>query len=178
MALFTCHFAYIGIAFQYTTLLVGGINRSFFAFMHFLVLIWLILVCVSVLVPNFIVEIHWFLELWDHSFYSLVTSYRNMGYLVIGFLCIIYLCLSIHLKGFFINKFSVCGCLETMFCTCVLKVEDVLKEVGYGEESRWRNLIIMVCFLCQRHLHLRTLQVSLSLLRVMATIKFSFMNHG
>ncbi|KAG6571337.1 ABC transporter G family member 5, partial [Cucurbita argyrosperma subsp. sororia] len=50
-------------------------------------------------------------------------------------------------EGFLINEFSRSGkCLEMMFGECVVRGEDVLKEEGYGEESRWRNVMVMMGF--------------------------------
>lgn len=52
-------------------------------------------------------------------------------------------------EGFLINEFSSNSgkCLEYMFGTCVVRGEDVLREEGFGEESRWRNVMVMVCFI-------------------------------
>lgn len=131
-----------------------GLNRSFLAFMHFLLLIWLILytansvvVCFSALVPNFIVG------------NSVISGVMGSFFLFSGYfvsrhgipnywIFMHYISLFKYpFEGFLINEFSGSGCLNVMFGTCVVSGEDVLKEVGYGEESRWRNIIIMVCFI-------------------------------
>lgn len=131
-----------------------GLNRNFFAFLHFLLLIWLILytansvvVCFSALVPNFIVG------------NSVISGVMGSFFLFSGYfiskkgipsywMFMHYISLFKYpFEGFLINEFSDSGCLDTMFGTCVVKGEDVLKEVGYGEESRWRNVIIMICYI-------------------------------
>lgn len=131
-----------------------GLNRNFFAFLHFLLLIWLILytansvvVCFSALVPNFIVG------------NSVISGVMGSFFLFSGYfiskkgipsywMFMHYISLFKYpFEGFLINEFSDSGCLDTMFGTCVVRGEDVLKEVGYGEESRWRNVIIMVCYI-------------------------------
>ncbi|PRQ49437.1 putative ABC-2 type transporter [Rosa chinensis] len=50
-------------------------------------------------------------------------------------------------EGFLINEFSNSdNCLEYFFGKCMVTGEDVLRDEGYGEESRWRNVAVMVCF--------------------------------
>ncbi|XP_059625102.1 ABC transporter G family member 5 [Cornus florida] len=132
-----------------------GLNRSFSAFMHFLLLIWLILytansvvVCFSALVPNFIVG------------NSVISGVMGSFFLFSGYfiskhgipnywIFMHYVSLFKYpFEGFLINEFSGSGkCLDYAFGTCVMGGEDVLREEGYGEESRWRNVVIMVCFI-------------------------------
>ncbi|CAK9158608.1 unnamed protein product [Ilex paraguariensis] len=132
-----------------------GLNRTFSAFLHFLLLIWLILytansvvVCISALVPNFIVG------------NSVISGVMGSFFLFSGYFIskhgmpsywvfMHYISLFKYpFEGFLINEFSGSGkCLEYMLGACVVRGEDVLKEVGYGEESRWRNVVVMVCFI-------------------------------
>ncbi|KAF8411714.1 hypothetical protein HHK36_004272 [Tetracentron sinense] len=132
-----------------------GLNRSFTAFMYFLLLIWLILytansvvVCFSALVPNFIVG------------NSLVSGVMGSFFLFSGYfiskdgmpnywIFMHYTSLFKYpFEGFLINEFSGSGkCLDYMFGKCVVSGEAVLREEGFGEESRWRNVVIMFCFI-------------------------------
>ncbi|KAJ4833521.1 ATP-binding cassette sub- G member 5 [Turnera subulata] len=133
-----------------------GLNPNFKAFMHFLLLIWLILytansvvVCFSALVPNFIVG------------NSVISGVMGSFFLFSGYfiskhgipdywIFMHYISLFKYpFEGFLINEFSNSGkCLQYMFGECMISGEDVLKEEGYGgEESRWRNIVIMVCFI-------------------------------
>ncbi|KAH7861024.1 hypothetical protein Vadar_020721 [Vaccinium darrowii] len=132
-----------------------GLNRSFPAFLHFLLLIWLILytansvvVCFSALVPNFIVG------------NSVISGVMGSFFLFSGYfiskqgmpsywIFMHYLSLFKYpFEGFLINEFSGAGkCLQYMFGVCAVSGEDVLREAGYGEESRWRNVVVMVCFI-------------------------------
>ncbi|XP_058186952.1 ABC transporter G family member 5 [Rhododendron vialii] len=132
-----------------------GLNRSFMAFLHFLLLIWLILytansvvVCFSALVPNFIVG------------NSVISGVMGSFFLFSGYfiskhgmpsywIFMHYVSLFKYpFEGFLINEFSGAGkCLQFMFGACAVSGEDMLREEGYGEESRWRNVVIMVCFI-------------------------------
>ncbi|GFY91297.1 ABC-2 type transporter family protein [Actinidia rufa] len=132
-----------------------GLNQSFTAFLHFLLLIWLILytansvvVCFSALVPNFIVG------------NSVISGVMGSFFLFSGYfiskhgipsywIFMHYISLFKYpFEGFLINEFSGAGkCLQYMFGSCAVSGEDVLREEGYGEESRWRNVVIMVCFI-------------------------------
>lgn len=131
-----------------------GLHRSFMAFMQFLLLIWLILytansvvVCFSALVPNFIVG------------NSVISGVMGSFFLFSGYfiskheipnywIFMHYMSLFKYpFEGFLINEFSGPGCLDVMFGACVVSGDDVLKEVGYGGESWWRNITIMVCFI-------------------------------
>lgn len=132
-----------------------GLNHNFMAFLHFLLLIWLILytansvvVCFSALVPNFIVG------------NSVISGVMGSFFLFSGYfiskqgipsywIFMHYISLFKYpFEGFLINEFSNSGkCLEYMFGTCEVSGEDVLREEGYGEDSRWRNVVVMVCFI-------------------------------
>ncbi|XP_021899883.1 ABC transporter G family member 5 [Carica papaya] len=132
-----------------------GLNPNFMAFLHFLLLIWLILytansvvVCFSALVPNFIVG------------NSVISGVMGSFFLFSGYfiskhgipsywIFMHYVSLFKYpFEGFLINEFSKSGkCLEYMFGSCIVTGEDVLREEGYGEESRWRNVVIMICFI-------------------------------
>ncbi|TYI86003.1 hypothetical protein E1A91_D04G037500v1 [Gossypium mustelinum] len=132
-----------------------GLNPNFMAFMHFLLLIWLILytansvvVCFSALVPNFIVG------------NSVISGVMGSFFLFSGYfiskhgipkywIFMHYISLFKYpFEGFLINEFSKSGkCLEYMLGSCLVTGEAVLREEGYGEESRWSNVLIMVCFI-------------------------------
>lgn len=132
-----------------------GLNSTFAAFLHFLLLIWLILytansvvVCFSALVPNFIVG------------NSVISGVMGSFFLFSGYfiskqeipnywIFMHYVSLFKYpFEGFLINEFSNSGkCLQYMFGTCEVTGEDVLREVGYGEESKWRNVLVMVCYI-------------------------------
>ncbi|KAL9377761.1 hypothetical protein Peur_029096 [Populus x canadensis] len=132
-----------------------GLNPNFMAFMHFLLLIWLILytansvvVCFSALVPNFIVG------------NSVISGVMGSFFLFSGYfiskhgmpnywIFMHYISLFKYpFEGFLINEFSNSGkCLEYMFGKCMVSAEDLLREEGYGEDGKWRNVVIMVCFI-------------------------------
>lgn len=133
-----------------------GLNQSFMAFLHFLLLIWLILytansvvVCFSALVPNFIVG------------NSIISGVMGSFFLFSGYfisengipkywIFMHYISLFKYpFEGLLINEFSNSHkCLQYLFGKCMVTTEDVLREGGYGEgESRWKNLIIMLCFI-------------------------------
>ncbi|KAJ6413713.1 hypothetical protein OIU84_006509 [Salix udensis] len=51
-------------------------------------------------------------------------------------------------EGFLINEFSNSGkCFEYMFGKCMVSAHDLLREEGYREDDKWRNVVIMVCFI-------------------------------
>ncbi|KAF5480576.1 hypothetical protein F2P56_001315 [Juglans regia] len=133
-----------------------GLNQSFMAFLHFLLLIWLILytansvvVCFSALVPNFIVGNSVIAGVMG-SFFLFSGYFISKHGIPSYWIFMHYISLFKYpFEGFLINEFSNSGkCLEYMFGKCVVSGEDVLREEGYGgEESRWRNLMVMVCFI-------------------------------
>ncbi|GAU19590.1 hypothetical protein TSUD_304030 [Trifolium subterraneum] len=123
-----------------------GLNQNFTAFLHFLLLIWLILytansvvVCFSALVPNFIV---------GNSVIAGVigSSFLFSGYFISNhdipkyWIFMHYLSLFKYpFEGFLINEFSNSKkCLEYMFGACVMRGEDILKEEGYGDTDAHR----------------------------------------
>ncbi|CAK9316379.1 unnamed protein product [Citrullus colocynthis] len=139
----------LAILFSIPLYWLVGLNRNVMAFLHFMLLIWLILytansvvVCFSALVPNFIVG------------NSVISGVMGSFFLFSGYFIsnqeipkywIFMHYISVFkypFEGFLINEFSRSGkCLEMMFGECVVRGEDVLKEEGYGEESRWRNVM-------------------------------------
>ncbi|XP_038902238.1 ABC transporter G family member 5 [Benincasa hispida] len=144
----------LAILFSIPLYWLVGLNRNMMAFLHFMLLIWLILytansvvVCFSALVPNFIVG------------NSVISGVMGSFFLFSGYFIsnqeipkywIFMHYISVFkypFEGFLINEFSRSGkCLEMMFGECVVRGEVVLKEEGYGEESRWRNVMVMVGF--------------------------------
>ncbi|XP_057770049.1 ABC transporter G family member 5 [Salvia miltiorrhiza] len=133
-----------------------GLNRSAAAFAHFLTLIWLILytansvvVCFSALVPNFIVG-NSVISAVMGSFFLFSGYFISKNGLPSYWVFMHYISLFKYpFEGLLINEFSRSGeCLETMLGACVVRGEDVLREEGYGDEgSRWRNYVIMLCFI-------------------------------
>ncbi|KAL6542527.1 ATP-binding cassette sub- G member 5 [Orobanche minor] len=146
----------LAILFSVPVYWLVGLNGSVMAFTHFLLLIWLILytansvvVCVSALVPNFIVgnsvisAVMGSFFLFSGYFISnrgIPSYWRFMHYISL---------FKYPFEGFLINEFSNSSkCLDYMFGTCIVRGEDVLREEGYGDEQiRWRNYVIMVCFI-------------------------------
>ncbi|WCJ31000.1 ABC-2 type transporter family protein [Euphorbia peplus] len=148
----------LAILFSVPLYWLVGLNPKITAFMHFLLLIWLILytansvvVCFSALVPNFIVG------------NSVISGVMGSFFLFSGYfvskkgipnywIFMHYISLFKYpFEGLLINEFSRSGkCLEYMFGKCMVRGEDVLKEEGYGEgeKSKWRNVLIMVSFIC------------------------------
>ncbi|OIW00476.1 hypothetical protein TanjilG_05826 [Lupinus angustifolius] len=146
----------LAILFSLPLYWLVGLNKNFMAFLHFLLLIWLILytansvvVCFSALVPNFIVG------------NSLVAGVIGSFFLFSGYfisnheipnywIFMHYISLFKYpFEGLLINEFSNSGkCLQYMFGECVLRAESVLKEEGYGGENRrWKNVGVMVSFI-------------------------------
>ncbi|KAL3584242.1 hypothetical protein D5086_015303 [Populus alba] len=145
----------LAILFSIPLYWLVGLNPNFMAFMHFLLLIWLILytansvvVCFSALVPNFIVG------------NSVISGVMGSFFLFSGYfiskhgipnywIFMHYISLFKYpFEGFLINEFSNSGkCLEYMFGKCMVSAEDLLREEGYGEDGKWRNVVVMVCFI-------------------------------
>ncbi|KAL2342908.1 hypothetical protein Fmac_004193 [Flemingia macrophylla] len=133
-----------------------GLNRNFLAFLHFLLLIWLILytansvvVCFSALVPNFIVGNSVIAGVIG-SFFLFSGYFISKNEIPNYWIFMHYISLFKYpFEGFLINEFSNSGkCLEYLFGACVKSGEDVLKEEGYGGESnRWKNVAVTVCFI-------------------------------
>ncbi|KAI3739011.1 hypothetical protein L2E82_29355 [Cichorium intybus] len=135
-----------------------GLNPSFFAFSRFLLLIWLILytansvvVCFSALVPNFIVG------------NSVISGVMGSFFLFSGYfvskqgmpkywIFMHYISLFKYpFEGLLMNEFSGGAegkCLEYLFGKCLVSGEDVMREQGgYGDDGKWKNFVIMVCFI-------------------------------
>ncbi|XP_058786511.1 ABC transporter G family member 5-like [Vicia villosa] len=146
----------LAILFAVPLYWIVGLNQNFTAFLHFLLLIWLILytansvvVCFSALVPNFIVGNSVIAGVIGSSF--LFSGYFISNHEIPKYWIFMhYLSLFKYpFEGFLINEFSNSKkCLEYMFGACVMKGEDILKEEGYGgESSRWKNVGVMVSFI-------------------------------
>ncbi|KAJ0097097.1 hypothetical protein Patl1_27977 [Pistacia atlantica] len=145
----------LAILFSIPLYWLVGLNPNFMAFMHFLLLIWLVLytansvvVCCSALVPNFIVG------------NSVISGVMGSFFLFSGYfisnhgipsywIFMHYISLFKYpFEEFLINEFSTSRkCMQYIFGRCMLTGEDVLREAGYEKESSWRNLVIMVCFI-------------------------------
>ncbi|XP_016451309.1 ABC transporter G family member 5-like [Nicotiana tabacum] len=133
-----------------------GLNKQFLAFMHFLLLIWLILytansvvVCCSALVPNFIIGNSLVCGMMGScalfSGYFVSKNEIPNYWIVMHYISLF----KYPFEGFLINEFSGSGkCLQYMFGMCLARGDQVLKKEGYGgEESRRKNLLIIVCFI-------------------------------
>lgn len=146
----------LAILFAVPVYWLVGLNRSFMAFAHFLLLIWLILytansvvVCFSALVPNFIVG-NSVISAVMGSFFLFSGYFISKNGIPNYWIFMHYISLFKYpFEGFLINEFSNSSkCLDYMFGTCIVTGEDVLREEGYGDQqSRWRNYVIMVCFI-------------------------------
>ncbi|PIA47517.1 hypothetical protein AQUCO_01400271v1 [Aquilegia coerulea] len=132
-----------------------GLNPNFMAFMYFLLLIWLILytansvvVCFSALVPNFIVGNSVISGVMG-SFFLFSGYFISKNGMPRYWVFMHYISLFKYpFEGFLINEFSGSGkCLDYMLGGCIMSAEDVLKEEGFDEQSRWTNIVIMVCFI-------------------------------
>lgn len=146
----------LAILFSMPLYWLVGLNRNFLAFLHFLLLIWLILytansvvVCFSALVPNFIVGNSVIAGVIG-SFFLFSGYFISKEEIPNYWIFMHYMSLFKYpFEGFLINEFSNSGkCLEYMFGACIKSGEDVLKEEGYGGESnRWKNVGVTVCFI-------------------------------
>ncbi|MED6110408.1 ATP-binding cassette sub- G member 5 [Stylosanthes scabra] len=146
----------LAILFTIPLYLLVGLNRNFAAFLNFLLIIWLILytansvvVCFSALVPNFIVG-NAVISGVIGSFFLFSGYFISKNEIPKYWIFMHYVSLYKYpFEGFLINEFSNSKkCLEYMFGACLVRGEDVLKEKGYGgENSRWKNLGMIVCFI-------------------------------
>ncbi|GAU25365.1 hypothetical protein TSUD_70180 [Trifolium subterraneum] len=145
----------LAILFTVPVYWLVGLNRNFTAFLHFLLLIWLVLytansvvVCFSALAPNFIVG-NSMINGIIGSFFLFSGYFISNHEIPSYWIFMHYISLFKYpFEGFLINEFSNSKkCLEYMFGACVMKGEDVLKEAGYGEGSRWKNVGVTVCFI-------------------------------
>ncbi|XP_074295569.1 ABC transporter G family member 5 [Silene latifolia] len=145
----------LAILFTVPVYWLVGLNQKFMAFSHFLLLIWLILytansvvVCFSALVPNFIVG-NSVIQGIMGSFFLFSGYFISKKEIPRYWIPMHYVSLFKYpYEGFLINEFSGSkACMESMFGECVVSGKDVLKEAGLGEESRWMNVFITVCFI-------------------------------
>ncbi|KAG5241901.1 ABC transporter family member [Salix suchowensis] len=122
-----------------------GLNPNFMAFMHFLNSV---VVCFSALVPNFIVGNSVISGVMG-SFFLFSGYFISKNGMPNYWIFMHYISLFKYpFEGFLINEFSNSGkCLEYMFGKCMVSAEDLLKEEGYGEDGKWRNVVIMLCFI-------------------------------
>lgn len=134
---------------------IVGLNGSLSSFAYFLLLILLILytansvvVCFSALAPNFIVG------------NSLISGVMGGFFLFSGYfiskkgipsywIFMHYISLFKYpFEGFLVNEFAGSDkCLEYRGEFCLLNGQDLLREEGLDDEGRWRNVVIMVCFI-------------------------------
>lgn len=132
-----------------------GLNPSLDSFLFFVLLIWLILytansvvVCFSALVPNFIVG------------NSVISGVMGSFFLFSGYFIakeampsywvfMHYISLFKYpFEGLLVNEFMGKGrCLEYGMGVCLLDGEGLLREQGWGEERRWRDVVVMVGFI-------------------------------
>ncbi|KAJ4896952.1 ABC transporter G family member 5 [Raphanus sativus] len=144
----------LAILFSIPVYWLVGLNPSFMAFLHFLLLIWLILytansvvVCFSALVPNFIVGNSVISGVMG-SFFLFSGYFISKNEIPGYWIFMHYISLFKYpFEGFLINEFSKSSkCLEYGLGKCLMTEEGLLKEERYGEENRWRNVVIMLCF--------------------------------
>ncbi|XP_010526988.1 PREDICTED: ABC transporter G family member 5-like [Tarenaya hassleriana] len=145
----------LAILFTVPVYWLVGLNPNFMAFLHFLLLIWLILytansvvVCFSALVPNFIVG-NSVISGFMGSFFLFSGYFISKHEIPSYWIFMNYISLFKYpFEGFLINEFSKSNkCLEYVLGKCQVTEEGLLREEGYGKESRWRNVMIMVCFI-------------------------------
>ncbi|KAK9713271.1 hypothetical protein RND81_06G016200 [Saponaria officinalis] len=145
----------LAILFTVPVYWLVGLRREFTAFSHFLLLIWLILytansvvVCFSALVPNFIVG-NSIVQGVMGSFFLFSGYFISKKEIPRYWIPMHYVSLFKYpYEGFLINEFSGSNaCLQSMFGECVVSGKDVLKEAGLGDQSRWMNVLITVCFI-------------------------------
>ncbi|XP_057544325.1 ABC transporter G family member 5 [Amaranthus tricolor] len=145
----------LAILFTIPVYWLVGLKPEFTAFAHFLLLIWLILytansvvVCFSALVPNFIVG-NSVIQGVMGSFFLFSGYFISKKEIPSYWIGMHYVSLFKYpYEGFLINEFSGSSeCLESMLGVCVLTGKDVLKEEGLGEQNRWMNVLITVCFI-------------------------------
>ncbi|XP_019181753.1 PREDICTED: ABC transporter G family member 5 [Ipomoea nil] len=132
-----------------------GLNPHFTPYLQFLLLIWLILytansvvVCFSALVPNFIIG-NSLISAVMGSFFLFSGYFVSKNGIPNYWIFMHYISLFKYpFEGFLINEFSGSNkCLQYMFGKCMVSGEKLIREEGYGEESRWRNVLIMLCFI-------------------------------
>ncbi|MQL70561.1 hypothetical protein Taro_002875 [Colocasia esculenta] len=132
-----------------------GLHGGLASFIYFVLLIWLVLytansvvACFGALAPNFIVG------------NSMISGTLGAFFLFSGYFIrkeqmpsywvfMHYVSLFKYpLEGFLVNEFSdPKRCLEYRAGICLVNGEEVLRQVGLAEESRWRNVAIMIGFI-------------------------------
>ncbi|XP_068653370.1 ABC transporter G family member 5-like isoform X2 [Aristolochia californica] len=134
---------------------LAGLRRDAFSFLYFLLLIWLILitansvvVCFSALVPNFIVGNSVISGVMG-SFFLFSGYFISKDGIPSYWVFMHYLSLFKYpFEGFLVNEFSKSNkCLELRNGFCLISGEDLLREEGFEEKNRWRNVVIMVGFI-------------------------------
>ncbi|CAL0330038.1 unnamed protein product [Lupinus luteus] len=129
----------LAILFSLPLYWLVGLNRNFMAFLHFLLLIWLILytansvvVCFSALVPNFIVGNSLIAGVIGSFFLFsgyFISNHEIPNYWVFMHYISLF---KYPFEGFLINEFSNSGkCLQYMFGECRVRGNSVLKEEGF-----------------------------------------------
>jgi ATP-binding cassette, subfamily G (WHITE), member 2 len=148
--------AVLALLFSVPVYWLAGLYRDFYAFVYFLLLIWLILytansvvICISAISPNFIVG------------NSIISGVMGCFFLFSGYFimkkampgCWVFMhYLSLFkypFEGFLVNEFSGKNrCVMYEMGICVLRGEEVLRREGMGEKgSRWKNVGVMVGFI-------------------------------
>ncbi|XP_068648018.1 ABC transporter G family member 5 [Aristolochia californica] len=134
---------------------LAGLRQDLFSFLYFLLLVWLILitansvvVCFSALVPNFIVGNSVISGVMG-SFFLFSGYFISKNEIPSYWIFMHYLSLFKYpFEGFLVNEFSGSNkCLELRNGFCLVSGEDLVREEGFEEKSRWRNVVIMVAFI-------------------------------
>ncbi|KAM7268986.1 hypothetical protein ACFE04_024483 [Oxalis oulophora] len=145
----------LAILFSVPLYWLAGLNPNLTAFTHFVLLIWLVLytansvvVCFSALVPDFIMGNSVISGVMG-SFFLFSGYFISKNGIPSYWILMHYVSLFKYpFEGLLINEFSDSDkCWQFVFGKCMVSGEDVLKEEGYKEGDRWRNVVIMVCFI-------------------------------
>ncbi|KAJ0969459.1 hypothetical protein J5N97_022336 [Dioscorea zingiberensis] len=143
----------LSVLFSVPLYLLVGLNWSFEAFVYFLLLIWLILytansvvVCFSALAPDFIVGNSIISGVMGSFFLFsgyFIRKTEMPGYWVFMHYVSLF---KYPFEGFLVNEFGD-KCLEVRYGVCLIRGDDVLREEGLGEDSKWRNVLVMVIYI-------------------------------
>ncbi|KAM0947289.1 putative ABC transporter, AAA+ ATPase domain, ABC-2 type transporter [Dioscorea sansibarensis] len=143
----------LAILFAVPLYLMVGLNKSLTAFAYFLLLIWLILytansvvVCFSALAPNFIVGNSVISGVLGSFFLFsgyFIRKTEMPGYWVFMHYVSLF---KYPFEGLLVNEFEG-KCLELKYGVCLLSGSDVLREEGLGQESKWRNVLVMLGYI-------------------------------
>ncbi|CAL9168458.1 ABC transporter G family member 5-like [Musa acuminata AAA Group] len=145
----------LAVLFSVPVYWLAGLRPSCSAFMYFLLLIWLILytansvvVCFSALAPNFIIGNSIISGIMG-TFFLFSGYFISKQWMPSYWVFMHYVSLFKYpFEGFLVNEFSGSGkCLEYGFGVCLLRGDDVLRKEGLKEECRWKNVMMMVCFI-------------------------------